>query len=118
MVRRSDDEQLLEMAQHLEISLRLRLLQLVDADSRARRVVELEQQAQRAEDLVAEIRRQMKWLERDRDKVLEDAAAAIDAEHASEEARLGTREVPGLIGNWLGGFTAAAETVRNLKGTP
>ena len=117
MTHRADVE-LVDLTDHLLPHLATRIRELVDADSRAQRIVELEQRTQRAQDLVAEIRRHMKYLQRDRDKVLEDAAAAIEAERASEERRLGPPDDAGLIGNWLGGFAMAAGAVRKLKGTP
>lgn len=65
-------ERLRALAEHLDPALARRLRALVDADSRADRVLELEDRAQRAEDLAVEIRRQMTGLERQ----LERAQAA------------------------------------------
>lgn len=64
MKRATEDEQLGALAEHLAPALACRLRALIAADSRAGRVLELEDRAQRAEDLVAEFRRQMPILER------------------------------------------------------
>lgn len=55
--RAEADERLRALAEHLDPKLGARLRELVDADSRAGRVLEIEGVAQRAQDLVAELRR-------------------------------------------------------------
>jgi hypothetical protein len=69
--RASEDERLHALAEHLDYDLGARLRALIDADSRAGRVLELEDRAQRAEDLAAEIRRQMTGLQRLLDRARE-----------------------------------------------
>lgn len=54
---RRDDQGLLQLAAHLEPILRDRLIALAAADARVHRVLDLEQQLQRAHDLERELRR-------------------------------------------------------------
>lgn len=63
------DEQLIRLAAVLDEPLRMRLLALAQADSRAGEVIDLEQRTQRAEDLAHECRRQLQSMVRRNDLV-------------------------------------------------
>lgn len=89
---REPDARLRALAEHLDPDLGARLRALVDADSRADRVLQLEGQLQRAEDLVAEFRRQMPYLER----LLDQARAAGFDPRPSLTGRAKTPQVPVL----------------------
>lgn len=58
------DDRLLALAEHLDRPVADRLRRLLAGDAVAHRVIDAEQRAQRAEDLAAELRRQMRSLER------------------------------------------------------
>lgn len=76
------DSRLVDLAEALDYNLADRLRDLVAADSMAHRVDDLVKRCERAEDLIAEFRRQMPVLERqlgqarDRIKLLERRAGA------------------------------------------
>lgn len=67
MTSATADERLCALAEHLDPDLATRLRELVAADSRADRVLQLEGRAERAEDVLAEIRRQFDPLTRNLD---------------------------------------------------
>lgn len=84
------DEQLIRLAAILDAPLRIRLIALAQADSKAGQIIELEHQTRRAEDLVAEIRRQMASLERRHDRVtrlLESPDATLEQLRADLNVR-------------------------------
>lgn len=84
-IRRTDDTRLQELAQYLTPDLRSRLLDLVAADGRAITIDELEHRVQRAEDLAAEVRRQLHVRDGQCQRLQEQIVAvrdAIDREHA------------------------------------
>lgn len=66
------EERLTSLAQHLQADVAVPLLTLIDADSRAHRVHELETRTQRAEDLAAECQRQLAIRDRQCDELREE----------------------------------------------
>ena len=63
------DEQLAALAEHLQPTLAERIRKLVAAAAIAHQVIDLQQRTQRAEDLAAECRRQLRSLERQNERL-------------------------------------------------
>lgn len=66
---RPEDVALVELTDHLQPRLGHRIRELVDADSRAARLLDVEAELQRATDLAHECRRQLRYRERDVDRL-------------------------------------------------
>lgn len=86
---RADDLRLLEIAQYLTPDLRVRLLDLSSADSRAVTIDQLEHRVKRAQDLIDECRRHLAVRERQVDQLREQLTTS-EGEREDLDTAVGT----------------------------